>query len=180
MGKIGDYTRLHWRNIVIFILIIFCLLCMKYGCKRDTVPPDVIVKSDTTVIYHRDTVFYDKIVIPPKKIDTFIVFKESRDTLFVQALVKDTLWMDSLLLDLHSRDTIIRDSVFITYTKRSKFALGIGAYLVPNFQKDSKTGIGAQLDFRFQDRHNAHVGYDFINRSVMVGYSFNVVDIRKK
>lgn len=166
MSSFFDRTGLVCLALSFVFVGICCFLseCEREGQNEVTVR----TKSDTVYVSKKDTVFVDRVMVPPTRIDTFVVF--DKDTLFIEGTALDTIYIDSLSLQLSKTERIIRDSIFITLekTNEERFSWDIGANIYPGFG-NTKFDIGVVTGFNI-GKNSIEAGYNFVNRQINIGY----------
>lgn len=113
-------------------------------------------KTDTIVQRKVDSVFVDKYYRLPGRIDTIFVFNDT-DSLLIRGYAKDTIYIEKLEFKVITRDTIIKDTVFITKTidKQIKhfgfgFNAGVSAtYGIVNKKFDVGPSVGIGVIYKF-------------------------------
>ncbi len=121
----------YWKvlNIIVFLFIVLMTASITYRCSTKNNKVETVHITDTIVKRKIDSVYYNKFIQLPGKIDTVFIFN-TYDSLIVSGYIHDTVYIENLQLKLITRDTIIKDSILIEKyitNKPKHFGFGITA-----------------------------------------------------
>lgn len=134
--------------------------------------------TDTLYIRNTDTVFIESVLIPPSKVDTFVLFNEAHDTLYLSFTAYDTIRLDSLEMSLSKETVVIHDSIVNHIKDEDVFGMFLGVSAMPSI--NGKFDIGVDINAVIDEKNAVKLGYNFVNRQIVIGYSRKLFSIKKK
>ena len=162
-------------TIVILIFIISAFLIGKFTCKNKsnttTSIEKIVVKIDTQIVYHKDTIYQNKLV--PKT----IYIKGEKEIQYIDtisdkngniAIITDTLNSDNIVgrqVNFNIKNTIIRDSIFIPIKQKLKINLLVG----PNYNPFNHS-IGGSMMLEY-GKLNVNAGW---NQNLIIGIGWRI------